>query len=761
VATVARARACAAGARLVTAACGAAWGALKEPAAAHRCRTPPRLPRVACKAARPRRRISLSGVQSRGARGMPRRTSVAAAAAAAAVLGIVMSLAWQQRPPLQTGATVLAQYDCGQGHRVLVDHGFKVRCTRAAMRAVGVAVTSLALKRQHSDLAPAHKAWCDRWCVLERTSADCSSCVQPSFPGYMARMKASEHLSAQGWGIHIPTADALRAEGAAHSDSAEPQAMPRGLVSVEEQAVAGHDATPGQASLGDLTAEEQDASVHVMHRDAAGRQALYQLQSSQQERPTTKEQAMASMERSEEADERRLVADEKRLARDRAIKQRLLRLRLQQDRLPSRRRQSREGGAGMAAFLASRHWHRAGVAAEAASAPAPASKPRLRAAAPPAPSTAIGASSPSGAGRDKVRKEQEGHLSRQLLRRSIENNLDPRQGAHWLAVHLAHKVKLPKLKLTPQYTLPGESVGGLWNGWSGSQGAAVVSRRPGELDAGATASARASKPRLSSTHACHNAYDCFGALFEGHTPRHGAQAGPAPRRPPKVIDPKAFIKGQGLGCHTLGNCLGDFFGQSQSAGKAKSKGPNALVSSKVNLDGWSTSQFTKGLEKGMNMFPPDQKDALLQRVHSAPEVALEQLGDGNSIVSGFIADVPVPQQVRAGGRAVRACVRVCERVCERVCARVFACLCWCGSWTTASSEPKLPSALTQMGEAPADSCCGGDAVAPIASLGRGVWQFGHDVKNAEVSTRPVHRPRACALCVCTTPSCADARAVGV
>ena len=73
--------------------------------------------------------------------------------------------------------------------------------------------------------------------------------------------------------------------------------------------------------------------------------------------------------------------------------------------------------------------------------------------------------------------------------------------------------------------------------------------------------------------------------------------------PPHITDPKAYIKSQGLGCHTLGNCIGDFFGQAGSKGKTKGKARNALVSSKVNLDGWSTSQFTKGLEKGINVFP--------------------------------------------------------------------------------------------------------------------------------------------------------------
>ena len=46
----------------------------------------------------------------------------------------------------------------------------------------------------------------------------------------------------------------------------------------------------------------------------------------------------------------------------------------------------------------------------------------------------------------------------------------------------------------------------------------------------------------------------------------------------------------------------------------------------------------------------------------------------------------------------------------------------------------------QMREAPTDACCGGDTggdtVAPIASLGHGVWQLGQDVRDAEVAARP-------------------------
>ena len=520
---------------------------------------------------------------------MPRNISVAAAAAAAVLC--IASLAWQ-RTNLQTAAPVLAQYNCG--HDVLVEHGFKVHCSSAAKRRTDNTVTSLALKRQHTDLAQAHKSWCDRWCVLERTNADCSSCVQPSFPGLMARMKASERLSEQGWGIRIPLSV---------DDAPQKSPVHAWAPSAEHQAVAGRHAAPSPWSLGDLTLEEQSASLDVMHKDAApqvpthfragGKQALYQLQSNQRERSSTphqqwvyatsKEQAMASMERSEEADERQLLADEQRLERDRAIKQRLMSSRLQQDRRPPRSRQSQMMmGGSMATFLASRKWHPSlsGVninswANLGASSPlAHASDPHSSALSPTTPPPAVvgAAASPIAAGgrqaptakpktrqtrQTRQRKSAAGSSShadpalqeifrraaneqhkdakdyeqeRHLLRHSIENNLDPRQGAQWLAVHLNHKVKLPKLSLTAQYSLPGESVGGLWSAGSGaSKGVAAVTQRPGELDAAETVSARARKRGLS-TPACHNAYDCFNSLFQGHASRLDAQPSPGPTK---------------------------------------------------------------------------------------------------------------------------------------------------------------------------------------------------------------------------------------
>jgi hypothetical protein len=517
---------------------------------------------------------------------MLRRTRVADAAAA--VVLCIASLAWQ-RANLQTGATVLAQYDCG--HDVLVEHGFKVHCSSAAKRGTDIAVTSLAVKRQHTDLAQAHNSWCDRWCVLERTNADCSSCVEPSFPGLMARMKASERLSEQGWGIRIPLSV---------DDAPQKSPVKAGAPSAEQQAVAGRHAAPSPWSLGDLTLEEQSASLDVMNKDAVpqvpthfragGKQALYQLHSDQRGRSSTqhqhwvyatsKEQDMASMERSEEADERRLLADEQRLERDRAIKQRLMsKRRLLHDR---RKRQSQMMGGGMATFLASRKWHPSlsGVNINswanvgASSPPAHASHPHLSAIAPTTPPPAVvgAAASPIAAGRRQAptpkpqrrqtrqtrqRKSAAGSSShvdpalqeifrraayeqhkdakdneqeRLLIRHSIENNLDPRKGAQWLEVHLKHKVKLPKLSLTPEYSLPGESVGGLWSAGSGeSKGVAAVTQRPGELDAGRTVNVRARKRGLS-TPACHNAYDCFNSLFQGQASLLDAQPSPGPKK---------------------------------------------------------------------------------------------------------------------------------------------------------------------------------------------------------------------------------------
>ncbi len=291
---------------------------------------------------------------------------------------------------------------------------------------------------------------------------------------------------------------------------------------------------------------------------------------------------MASMERSEEADERQLLADEQRLERDRAIKQRLMSRRLQQHRRPTRSRQNQMViGGGMATFLASRQWHpllsdvniNSWANVGASSPPAHASNPHSSAINPttPPPTIVGAAASPIAAGgrqapaakqkgretrQKRKRKSAAGSSShadpalqeifrraaneqhkdakhnekeRQLLRHSIENNLDPRQGAQWLAVHLNHKVKLPKLSLTPQYSLPGDSVGGLWSAGSGAnKGVTAVTQRPGELDAAETVSARARKRGLS-TPACHNAYDCFNSLFQGHASRLDAQPSPGPQ----------------------------------------------------------------------------------------------------------------------------------------------------------------------------------------------------------------------------------------
>lgn len=99
---------------------------------------------------------------------------------------------------------VLAADDC---RVILVHSGFTAHCNDDVRRTTRVTATLLAMKQGQLAMkqGQTHQDWCNRWCLYEKTSADCGSCVRPSFPGYMARMKASERLTDQGWGIHIPS----------------------------------------------------------------------------------------------------------------------------------------------------------------------------------------------------------------------------------------------------------------------------------------------------------------------------------------------------------------------------------------------------------------------------------------------------------------------------------------------------------------------------------------------------------------------------
>jgi hypothetical protein len=146
-----------------------------------------------------------------------RRTRKAVATALATSLGCLVAIAlllWRAPCP---GSVSLLE-DCGASGNILVQRGFQVQCRSVIDAVRGAQVTrrqSLSLKHEHRDVHNAHQEWCDTWCnVGERERdeghADCSSCVQPSFPVYMAQVKASERLADSGWGIHIPTDEELR-----------------------------------------------------------------------------------------------------------------------------------------------------------------------------------------------------------------------------------------------------------------------------------------------------------------------------------------------------------------------------------------------------------------------------------------------------------------------------------------------------------------------------------------------------------------------
>ena len=160
-----------------------------------------------------------------------RRTRKAVATALATSLGCLVAIAlllWRAPSP---GSVSLLE-DCGASGNILVQRGFQVQCRSVIDAVHGAQVTrrqSLSLNHEHSDVHNAHQEWCDTWCNVgererEQGHADCSSCVQPSFPVYMAQVKASERLADSGWGIHIPTDEELRSSSSdAYRDPAGKQ----------------------------------------------------------------------------------------------------------------------------------------------------------------------------------------------------------------------------------------------------------------------------------------------------------------------------------------------------------------------------------------------------------------------------------------------------------------------------------------------------------------------------------------------------------
>jgi len=479
----------------------------------------------------------------------------------------------------------------------------------------------------------------------------------------MARVKDSERLVDQGWGIHIPSNDELRIQDAARElGKRGRKARGAGKLplfkenedTVSSEAVAGIAAKPRLGAISSLTISPltQVEIKKKRGKNMDGKQALYQLRL-----PQTKEMTMETLASSETADEGRLMADEERLARDRAIRQHLFKLSAQKS---AQQQQQQQQHKGLTAFLASRRWHSADAKAVSAFLSSRATGSVLK----PVHVHTITHAHAHHASAHGVQEHRE------LVRQSIENNLDPSKRSS-LTGH-GFKVQLPKLNFAPKYDLPGDFSNGLPD-------PIVAAGRGG---ASSAESAHAGK---NDGGACHNAYDCFGSIFQGHHLTKGLSGDSVYPAKVHITDPKAFIKGQGLGCHTLGKCLGSFFeGNGAVKVKASNKALSNPLKSKVNLDGWSTAQFTKGLENGMNIFPPDKKNEMLQ-IDGAPVVELVQLDD-QPLAASFFGDETVQQQ--------------------------------------------------QMGDSPAHSCCGDDMVEPIATLGYGVWKFGQDVQNARV-WRPV------------------------
>jgi len=132
----------------------------------------------------------------------------------------------------------------------------------------------------------------------------------------MARVKDSERLVDQGWGIHIPSNDELRIQDAARElGKRGRKARGAGKLplfkenedTVSSEAVAGIAAKPRLGAISSLTISPltQVEIKKKRGKNMDGKQALYQLRL-----PQTKEMTMETLASSETADEGRLMADE-------------------------------------------------------------------------------------------------------------------------------------------------------------------------------------------------------------------------------------------------------------------------------------------------------------------------------------------------------------------------------------------------------------------------------------------------------------------
>ena len=385
--------------------------------------------------------------------------------------------------------------------------------------------------------AKEHASWCDRFCFLEHTHATCDSCVQPSFASYMARVKASELRAREGWGIHIAALRGPGAGGSLHS--------PRLLGAFSPADVA--TAAPLEA-LRQVGARARRA-VRAVPAAAASAGAAQ-----------TREDVMAAMQRSEDADKARLINDERRLRRDRAVAAHLKWLSAHsrdvravllagQQPADSRRGSGDTGGSDrpdrraqqLRGRRASGGGRRRGqaVVGEAAE--------RGR---------AVGG---GGVAAPPFREEMEearhivgGHTQAVRPRGDVQSAASvgaSNAGRHGTARHprRGSVVRPGPRSRGPRRRLPlaGDFSADWANGLPTPLGVqAPAAAATGEH--GGRGGRKAGVRMGGKTPQCHTAYDCFGSIF-GATARGSRQAAKKKVANKKITDPRAYIKNQGLG----------------------------------------------------------------------------------------------------------------------------------------------------------------------------------------------------------------------
>ena len=88
--------------------------------------------------------------------------------------------------------------------------------------------------RDERPMPNVHRAWCHKWCAPSAApkNAICESCVEPSFPGFMKQMKATEQWAKDGFGIRVPADEDMNNLA---RKSLSPQALPSQLHRVGEK----------------------------------------------------------------------------------------------------------------------------------------------------------------------------------------------------------------------------------------------------------------------------------------------------------------------------------------------------------------------------------------------------------------------------------------------------------------------------------------------------------------------------------------------